>query len=87
MTIVSVGNMGNLTPGAHYIYENVDGVIYAKKRGENTRIEIGRLYKAHERDREELWNKILRASKYNSALQQAVENIIILYYLGINDGT
>lgn len=79
--------MGNLTPGAHYVYENVDGVIYARKKGEKLRTEIGKIYKSEERNEEELWNKIRKAAKTNTALQQALDNAIILYYLGIDNGT
>jgi hypothetical protein len=79
--------MGNLTPGANYAYENADGVIYARKYGDTKRVEVGRLYKAEDRDQEELWSKIRKTAKTNAALQQALDNVIILYYLGIDDGT
>lgn len=79
--------MGNLTPGAGYVYENADGVIYARKNGETKRVEVGRLYKAEERQQDELWNKIRKAAKTNAALQQALDNVIILYYLGADSGT
>ena len=35
--------MGRLKPGATYVYERVDGVVYAREQGQpaDTRIEIG----------------------------------------------
>jgi len=33
LTILGVGNMGNLKPGATYIHERVDNVVYAREFG------------------------------------------------------
>ena len=44
--------MGNLKPGATYIYESADGITYAREYGADpsTRIEIGYNYDPRTRD-------------------------------------
>jgi hypothetical protein len=74
--------MGILKPGASYIYERVDDVIYARESGSATRIEVGRDYDLHDQIMEDkLWGEIRRAAKTNPALQEAVERVKITYYL------
>ena len=74
--------MGTLKPGATYIYERVDDVVYARESGSTTRQEIGRDYDLHERIMEDkLWGNIRRAAKTNPALQEALERVKITYYL------
>ena len=84
--------MGNLKPGAKYIYERADGVVYAREEGADpsTRIEIGYdwkwgndLAKAH-RDQlveNQLWDDIRQAAKTNPALQAELDRVIMLYHL------
>ena len=74
--------MGSLKPGATYVYERVDDVVYARESGSTTRQEIGRDYDLHERIMEDkLWGNIRRAAKTNPALQEALERVKITYYL------
>ena len=74
--------MGTLKPGATYIYERVDDVVYARESGSTTRQEIGRDYDLHERIMEDkLWGNIRRAAKTNPALQEALEHAKMLYEL------
>lgn len=74
--------MGTLKPGATYIYERVDDVVYARESGSIVRQEIGRDYDLHERLIEDkLWGDIRRAAKTNPSLQEALERAKIVYYL------
>ena len=74
--------MGTLKPGATYIYERVDDVVYARETGSAKRIEIGRDYDLHARIMEDkLWGDIRRAAETNSALQEALERVKVTYYL------
>lgn len=90
--------MGSLTPGATYIYERVDGVVYSREFGADpsTRKEIGWNWDSrtsdgrplidHLRD-SKLWGEIHRAAKTNITLQRALEQCIIIYELSKdNDG-
>lgn len=76
-----------LKPGATYIYENADGVIYAREFGasHSERFEIGRTYARNELDvkleQQKLWEDILRHAKTNPSLQKAVDNVILVYKL------
>lgn len=91
--------MGSLTPGATYIYERVDSVVYAREAGAapSTRIEIGRDYDARTHDgrplidrvrEDKLWGEIRGAAKTNSTLQVALDHAIMIYKLSkeYNDG-
>lgn len=77
--------MGMLKPGATYIYENADGVIYAREAGAapSTRFEIGRQPNslASQIQEDKLWGDIRRAAKTNAALQEALDRAIIIYKL------
>jgi len=83
--------MGNLKPGATYIYEKADGVTYAREMGAHPgdRIAIGWDYDLKERDemtsRMKLWERIHQMSKTNPALQEAIERVIIVYELQKGD--
>ena len=84
--------MGQLEPGAKYIYEHYNGVTYARKFGEphSARFEIGRTYESEISDRQEfedkLWHDIRRAASDNTELQEAIERVKIIYYLSKNNG-
>ena len=89
--------MGSLTPGATYVYEKADGVTYAREIGADpsTRKEIGRDYDhrtsdgrpLHEHIKEtKLWGDIFRDARTNTALQEALERVKILYYLSKDNG-
>ena len=74
--------MGTLKPGASYIYERVDDVVYARESGSNIRQEIGRDYNLIDQLQEDkLWGDIRRTAKTNPALQEAIERVKITYYL------
>jgi hypothetical protein len=80
--------MGSLTPGATYVYERSDGVIYAREVGTNpdTRFVVG--YESpQDYDRatgvkeEKVWKDIRHAAKTDPKLQEALERVKILYEL------
>lgn len=84
--------MGNLKPGAKYIYERHDGVVYAREFGSDpsTRIEIGRNYDHRTPDgkplhdhlmEDKLWGEIRRTAETHPALQAELERVKMLYYL------
>ena len=74
--------MGELTPGAKYIYERVGDTVYAREFGSTARREVGRDYNLHDRIMEDkLWGDIRRAAKDNPALQEALERAILIYHL------
>lgn len=83
--------MGQLTPGATYIYEKVDGVTYAREFGSNERRIIGWDfdYKSSENPGTEklLWNDIFEEAKNNPALRHALDQCKIVYYLSKDHGT
>lgn len=84
--------MGTLTPRVPLGYERVDGIVYSKEVGNTSasRRELGWNYDArtedgrplidHIRD-SQLWGKIRRAATTNPALQNALEQCIIIYHL------
>ena len=76
--------MGSLKPGATYVYERVDDVVYARENGSapSTRKEIGRDYNLHDRIMEDkLWGDIRREAKTNPTLQKALDRAIMIYKL------
>jgi len=84
--------MGSLKPGVTYIYENADGITYARELGADpsTRMEIGYNYDPRTRDGrplrdhvmdDQLWGKIRRASETNPALKEELERVITFYLL------
>ena len=77
--------MGNLKPGATYIYESPDGgdTVYAREMGAPTseRIMIGQSWQARERVEQRMWNEIYPKRNLNPALTEAVEKCIIIYKL------
>jgi hypothetical protein len=89
--------MGNLKPGATYIYERADGVTYAREFGSDplSREAIGWEYDSRTGDgrpvidhlmENKLWGDIHRAAKTNSALQEALDRVKILYHLSKDNG-
>ena len=86
------GKRGRLTPGATYIYERDGQKIYARELGAHPgdRILIGydydgsgqRLDQGLEQFEEDLlWANIRQEAKHNQAVQQALENVKIVYEL------
>jgi hypothetical protein len=89
--------MGNLKPGSKLIYERVDNIVYSREFGSDpsTRIEVGWDYDARTSDGRplrdhimdsKLWGDIHRAAKTNSALQEALERVKIVYHLSKDNG-
>jgi hypothetical protein len=84
--------MGNLKPGATYIYERDKGTVYAREIGANpgTRKEIGYNYDPRTSDGRPLhdhimdskmWGEIHREAKTNVTLQKALDRVIMIYKL------
>jgi hypothetical protein len=93
-----MASAGRLTPGASYIYERVDGIVYARQMGESPdqRFEIGRDYDPRTSDGRplhdhimdsKLWGEIHRAAKTNTALQDALDRVKVIYELSKQDDT
>ena len=80
--------MGNLTPGATYIYESPDGgeTVYAREQGSTERVLIGQSYNSLQQVEQRMWNEIYKHRNLNSTLQNQVEQCIITYKL-IKDHT
>ena len=77
--------MGNLKPGATYVYESPDGgeTVYAREFGAlpESRVMIGQSCKAKEQIEQRMWTDIYKHRNRNNALQHAVEECIIIYKL------
>jgi hypothetical protein len=86
-------NAGRLEPGATYVYERHNGVVYARKFGDppDQRFEIGRDYESRSlfEDLEEarLWGDIHRAAKHNPTLQDALNRARVIYELSKREDT
>jgi hypothetical protein len=88
--------MGNLKPGATYIYERNGDEVYAREFGKTERKLIGYQYQMegkpdprtddgrplieHLRE-DKLWGAIRREAKTNTALQKALDRAIMIYRL------
>jgi hypothetical protein len=79
--------VGKLKPGATYVYERANGVTYAREINAHPgdRIAIGWDYDRVEMDQRAeriiLWDSIHELAKTNTALQEAIERVIMLYEL------
>ena len=93
--------MGNLKPGTTYIYERNGEEVYAREFGETDRKLIGYKYEMEDKPdprtddgrpliehikENKLWGDIHRAAKTNSALQEALERVKIIYHLSKDHG-
>ena len=88
--------MGSLKPGATYTYERQDGVVYATESGTTEKTVIGWDYdpnkpsdgKATYLESKEslLWREIRMVAKTNPALQNALDQCIMLYHLSKDHG-
>ena len=78
--------MGSLKPGATYIYERADGIIYAREFGadSSTRQVVGyesaQDYNSIRQDKIN-WHQLLEASKTNKALADALDRVVMIYEL------
>jgi hypothetical protein len=88
--------MGQLKPGATYIYERADGIVYQREFGSDpsTRTETGWHYDPRTSDGRplhdhimdsKLWGEIHRAARTNPTLQEALDRVKIIYELSKND--
>jgi len=82
--------MGNLKPGAQYIYERADGVTSAREFGKTDRHLVGWEFDPRTSDGRplrdsimdsKLWGEIRRAAPTNPALQKALDRAIMIYRL------
>jgi hypothetical protein len=89
--------MGNLKPGAEYVYEQQDGITYAREKNAsiNSRVEIGWEYDTRTSDGrplhdhimdDKLWGDIRRSAKTNSTLHKALSHAILIYHLSKDHG-
>jgi hypothetical protein len=89
--------MGSLKPNSTLIYERVNNIVYAREIGADpsTRTEVGWNYDPRTSDGRplhdhimdsKLWGDIHRAAKTNSALQEALERVKIVYHLSKDNG-
>jgi hypothetical protein len=76
-------HMGQLKPGATYIYESPDGgeTIYAREAGLPDRILIGARSKLDQILEDKLWGEIRRKAKTHPGLAAELERVIIFYKL------
>lgn len=83
--------MGNLTPGATYIYERDGPTLYARKFGETERSVIGEDYEIgvdqYRMKLSSTWIPILEAAEHNPALQDALNRAKVIYELSKQHNT
>ena len=80
--------MGQLKPGATYIYERNGDTVFRREFGAldrevvgyDARMNDGRLLVDHIQE-EKLWGQIRHAARTNPALQDALERAIMIYQL------
>ena len=83
--------MGTLKPGATYIYERNDGIIYAREMGADPSerfvvgYESGKDYDTVQSlngiKEDRLWGEIRQAGKTNPTLQEALDRAKVIYEL------
>lgn len=82
--------MGNLKPGATYIYERVDGTVYAREFGKTERTVVGYNYERDPLDHRnymsnpkeaQLWHDIRIAAETNVTIRTLLEQAKTVYYL------
>ncbi len=79
--------MSKLKPGTTYIYESPDGgqTVYAREFNSSEKILVGRSYmiefEEQQQKEDSLWRAIRAASADNSALQDAMDHVIMIYNL------
>jgi hypothetical protein len=84
--------MGTLTPGATYIYERVGGTVYSRESGKFERTVIGQHLDPFaenltlDYELETVWKDIIKESRTNPTLQEAVNRVKILYHLSKDHG-
>ena len=83
--------MGTLTPGATYIYERSDGIIYAREFGKTERHVVGYesgsdhdLYKSNSRVMTKL-NEVVQMCESDPAMRELLDQLFVLYNLKKNN--
>ena len=82
--------MGQLKPGATYVYESPDGgeSVYAREVGTSERVLVGQSYKSqslHDQIVEDkIWGDIRHKAKTHPGLAAELERVKVYYHL-IND--
>ncbi|NBP56494.1 hypothetical protein EBU71_08175 [bacterium] len=73
--------MSRLKPGATYIYEQADGITYAREVGAEPgeRFEIGRSEGRIDLDEHDLVIAMRRAARTNKAVRKALDRAILVY--------
>ena len=85
--------MGTLKPGATYVYERTNGIIYAREQGADPRerfvvgYESGKDYDPITNDirDSQLWHEIRSAAKTNPVLQEELDRVKVIYELSKKD--
>ena len=84
--------MGQLTPGATYVYERVGDTVFRRESGATDREVVGYDHRTpdgrplHEHIMDaKLWGEIRRAAPSNPALQDALDRVIMIYQLSKNN--
>lgn len=79
--------MGSLTPGATYIYERSEGIIYAREFGKTERHVVGYesgkdydLVGSNRRMMSEL-NKVVEMCETDPAMKELLDKLFVLYNL------
>ena len=84
--------MDTVTPGVTYIYERVGGTVYSRESGKLERTVIGQHLDPFaetltlDYELETVWKDIIKESRTNSTLQEAVDRVKILYHLSKDHG-
>jgi hypothetical protein len=87
--------MGTLKPGATYVYERVDGVVYAREAGSDplSREAIGWDANAYPESmafnvlkESNYWRDVIVSARSNPTLQEALDRAKIIYELSKKDG-
>lgn len=79
--------MGNLKPGAIYIYESPDGgeTVYAREVGNSDRVMIGQSTKAkgllEKMQEDKLWSEIRFTAKQDIILQNMLNEVEVYFKL------
>ena len=79
--------MGQLKPGATYIYESPDGgeTTYAREAGTNERILVGQSYRARSKldqiKEDKLWGEIRRKAESHEGFRSELLRVIMFYNL------
>ena len=81
-------SMGNLKPGATYVYERIDHGIYAREFGKNERTlvgyEAGTAYSSERKRLLSEMNEVLLMCESDPIMKQLLDQLIVMYNLKKN---